>query len=109
MAIFKDSRYEYVPVYHHYTGMNNTKDLFSGTSIPTLRRRKLVTFSQTDAFIHNYQLGDRIDLLAYKYYGDSQLWWVIMDANPKYMTPLEIPIGASLLVPPLSAVEGGEI
>lgn len=108
MAIFKDSRYEYVPVYHHYTGMYE-ENLFSGTSIPTLRRRKLSEFSNTEAVIHTFQLGDRLDLLAYKYYGDAQLWWVILDANPKYMTPFEIPIGVSLLIPPVSAMEGGEI
>ena len=27
-------------------------------------------------------LGDRLDLLASKYYKDSSLWWVIARANP---------------------------
>ena len=26
--------------------------------------------------------GDRLDLLAYDYYGDEELWWVISRANP---------------------------
>ena len=26
-------------------------------------------------------IGDRLDLLAYRYYGDSTLWWVISMAN----------------------------
>lgn len=25
---------------------------------------------------------DRLDLLAYQYYGDSTLWWIISQANP---------------------------
>ncbi len=25
---------------------------------------------------------DRLDLLAFDYYGDSQLWWIISKANP---------------------------
>ena len=25
---------------------------------------------------------DRLDLLAYQYYGDSDLWWIICQANP---------------------------
>lgn len=27
--------------------------------------------------------GDRLDLLASKYYGDSTLWWIISAANPE--------------------------
>lgn len=26
--------------------------------------------------------GERLDLLAFKYYGDATLWWVIAAANP---------------------------
>ncbi|MBX6361858.1 MAG: hypothetical protein IRZ03_17490 [Acidobacterium ailaaui] len=25
---------------------------------------------------------DRLDIIAYKYYGDSSLWWIIAMANP---------------------------
>ena len=28
------------------------------------------------------KIGDRLDILANKYYNDSQLWWVISIANP---------------------------
>jgi phage tail protein X len=28
------------------------------------------------------RIGDRTDLLAYDYYGDESLWWVINIANP---------------------------
>lgn len=27
--------------------------------------------------------GDRLDLLAFKYYTDSTLWWIISAANPE--------------------------
>ena len=27
------------------------------------------------------KLGDRLDNLAYKYYGDTTLWWIIAKAN----------------------------
>lgn len=27
-------------------------------------------------------VGDRLDLLAYNYYGDATMWWMIADANP---------------------------
>lgn len=41
----------------------------------------------------------RVDLLAYEYYGDVHLDWVIMDANPKYFSPFEIKVGDVIVVP----------
>lgn len=28
-------------------------------------------------------IGERLDLLAWKYYGDAELWWIISAANPE--------------------------
>ena len=28
------------------------------------------------------RIGDRLDLMAYSYYGDEKLWWIISRANP---------------------------
>ena len=28
-------------------------------------------------------IGERLDLLAYKYYSDATLWWIIAAANPE--------------------------
>ena len=28
------------------------------------------------------EYGDRVDILAYQFYNDSSLWWVITTANP---------------------------
>ena len=40
-----------------------------------------VEFSSEDKYIiTSYE--DRLDLLAYDYYGDEGLWWVISRANP---------------------------
>lgn len=33
------------------------------------------------AFLHTVAEGDRLDLLAFKYYGDAGRWWQIADAN----------------------------
>lgn len=30
-----------------------------------------------------WRAGDRMDLLAYRFYGDERLWWLIADANPE--------------------------
>ena len=39
-----------------------------------------ILISDGDQFIYPIE-GDRLDSLAYKYYGDTTLWWVIASAN----------------------------
>jgi phage tail protein X len=44
--------------------------------------------------------GDRFDLLASQYYGDSSLWWVISIANENLsQNSLYIPEGTQLRIP----------
>jgi hypothetical protein len=41
---------------------------------------------------------ETIEYLAWRYYGDSKLWWRLAEANaPQF--PLDLPAGASLSVP----------
>ena len=46
--------------------------------VPTLYPR--IPLSDEDQFIYP-QDGDRLDSIAYKYYNDASLWWVIAKAN----------------------------
>ena len=39
-----------------------------------------IPLENDDKFIH-VVVGDRLDSLAYKYYNDETLWWVIAKAN----------------------------
>lgn len=39
-----------------------------------------IPFSENDIYVIT-TAGDRFDLLAQKYYGDSSLWWIISTAN----------------------------
>lgn len=41
-------------------------------------------------FQHTVNQTDRLDLLAYKYYGDSKKWWLICDANPEFALPTDL-------------------
>ena len=51
-------------------------------------------------------LGDRLDLMAFDFYGDTSLWWIIASANALpgdslYLTPgmqLRIPIDVAAIV-----------
>jgi phage tail protein X len=40
--------------------------------------------------LHTVTSGDRLDLLAYKYYGDTTKWWQISDANPHWPFPTDL-------------------
>lgn len=46
-----------------------------------------------------FQEGMRVDLLAHEYYGSSTYDWIIMDANPKYLTPFQIKVGDTIVIP----------
>lgn len=44
--------------------------------------------------------GDRYDILAFKYYQDKSLWWVISSANAEYTQgSIYPPIGIQLRIP----------
>ncbi len=45
---------------------------------PTIYPR--VPIRDSDIFIYP-KYGDRLDTLAFKYYGDTSLWWIIAKAN----------------------------
>ena len=43
------------------------------------------------------QSGDRLDNLAFQFYGDQNLWWYIAKAND--INTMNIPAGTSLRIP----------
>jgi len=48
--------------------------------------------------------GERLDLLAFKYYGDATLWWVIAAANPDLRKDsLYLQPGVQVRVPAINA------
>ena len=44
-------------------------------------------------------IGDRLDLLAKKYYGNVGHWWVIAQANEIGKGSLTLPVGVQLRIP----------
>ena len=40
-----------------------------------------IPLSEADVFLNTIR-GDRLDNLAFQFYGDSSLWWVLSIANP---------------------------
>jgi hypothetical protein len=55
------------------------------------------TVHPTDIY-HTVQATDRIDLLSYRYFGRSDLWWVIADYNMLFF-PLVLEEGSILRIP----------
>ena len=47
---------------------------------------------------------DRIDLIAYKHYGDVRLWWVIAEFN-NITNPLELHAGTVLRIPTYDRIQ----
>jgi hypothetical protein len=45
--------------------------------------------------------GDRLDLLAQQFYGDTNLYWIIASGNPDIIpqNSLFIPVGAEIRIP----------
>jgi Phage Tail Protein X len=44
----------------------------------------------TGTFAHTVDAGDRLDQLAWSYYGRPQEYWHICDANPGFLSPLAL-------------------
>lgn len=43
--------------------------------------------------------GDRIDILAQRFLGDAELWWVLADYNPQWLYYDNLPANTILRVP----------
>jgi hypothetical protein len=64
------NRYENTPIRYTSQGKRYWKQKFYPN----------VPLSETDEYVIT-TIGDRLDTLAYSYYRDSTLWWVIAMAN----------------------------
>jgi hypothetical protein len=62
-----------------------------------------IPYTETDEYIITVD-GDRLDTIAYSYYGDPELWWIISVANnnvtrgslyPQPGTQLRVPINVN--------------
>jgi hypothetical protein len=89
-VIFKGSRYEKV-------GAIQVTDA-SGRVVSALRLR--IIPPTPAGFVHTMRDGERLDLLAAKYYGNPEKSWLIADANPEIDPDDLLEPGRSILIPP---------
>ena len=71
---------------------NNEKRRFASTIIPSL------PLSPSDIYIKTTTV-ERLDNLAYRFYQDSTLWWIIAAANGLGRGSLMVPTNRSLRIP----------
>jgi phage tail protein X len=91
MGVYKNSRYTLTPPYVR----NET--LILGT-------RERATFNPENCSHYTFVVGDTVDGIAYRQYGNPALWWAIMDANRQYQSELEIKPGDLLVIPSFEEV-----
>jgi phage tail protein X len=91
MSIYQGSRYEYSVV-----------DFVSVTTEGDENPIVFYEFPDVGTLYYNeYEVkeNDRIDLISYKYYRKTDLWWYILDYNPEITDPTNIPAGTVLRIP----------
>jgi len=59
----------------------------------------VIPYDENDIYVYTSQ-GDRLDNLAFQYYGDPTLYWIISAANPDIMlNSMFPPPGAQIRIP----------
>lgn len=81
-------RYGSVPTTTRYDG----KNVYLTTSYP------IINPSDTDIIVISNET-DFLDSLAYRYYGDPTLWWIIALVNNIGKGRMSVPEGLSLRIP----------
>jgi hypothetical protein len=84
---------------------NNSEIKYTLSGKPYYRRKNYpqIPYSDSDVYVIT-TIGDRLDTIAYSYYNNAELWWIISVANnnvtkgsmfPEPGTQLRIPIDAN--------------
>lgn len=68
------------------------KEIYMPTIMPNIPE------SSTDIYVAT-ETGDRLDTLAYTFYRDSNLWWIIAAANKIHGAKFGFPEGTILRIP----------
>lgn len=80
-----------------YSKLNNIKKNRRGNRVYKTPIYPKINTSSTDIYLQS-KSTDRLDLLAYKYYGDRTLWWIIAHAN-KIKGTLYLPEETQIWIP----------
>jgi hypothetical protein len=82
------NRYKNIKIIHDLEGTR----MYSTTKYPEIPR------SDNDIYVITTE-GDRYDVLAFNYFNDSSLWWVISSANAEYsQNSISPPVGVQIRI-----------
>jgi hypothetical protein len=80
----------------YYTA--KTKKTFDGREVYRPKIYPNIPLRDDDIYVAT-ETGDRLDTLAYEYYKDQTLWWIIAAANNIHDAPFGLPDGTILRIP----------
>ena len=89
------SRYQKIP-----TVLSPVRNGRRGFPIQRSTRYPEIPLDVNDTYAYTTE-GDRLDLLAQEFYGDTSLWWIIAAGNPETLAlnSLFIPVGTEIRIP----------
>lgn len=91
MSIYQGSRYEFSVV--DFVAVTEDADA-NAIVFYEVEDVGVITYQE-----HTYKQGERIDNIAFDYYQDPSLWWIILDVNPEITDPTNIKPGTVIRVP----------
>ena len=77
---------------------NETKNTNDGRLVYRSKIYPNIPLRDDDIYVAS-ETGDRLDTLAYHYYKDSSLWWIIASANNIHNAPFGLKDGTILRIP----------
>ncbi len=77
---------------------NEIQKLKDGRQVYRTKIYPNIPLKDTDMYIVS-QEGDRLDTLAYQYYDDQSLWWIIATANNIHDATFAVEDGTILRIP----------
>ena len=77
---------------------NPTKKTIDGRTVYQSKIYPKIPLSGNDIYVVT-ELGDRLDTLAYQFYQDQTLWWIIASANNIHNAVFALPEGTQLRIP----------
>jgi hypothetical protein len=83
-----ESRYE----------LNKTKNTSDGRLVYKSKIYPNIPLRDDDIYVAT-ELGDRLDTLAYQFYNDQTLWWIIASANNIHNAVFALKAGTILRIP----------
>lgn len=75
-----------------------TKKLDDGRNVYRTKLYPNIPLRDDDIYIAT-QTGDRLDTIAYQFYGDQSLWWIIASANNIHDPSFSVDDGTILRLP----------